>query len=441
MESYEDIHEALVATRQENARLRTDAEHAGLLLSALESLLRLDLDAEPFLSLFDSLHSVLHFDQAVALVHTGAERLECVASRPSLTGDVSWPIGRFFSKVMAGRVSATFHNGGLEEWREIPPDYLSAEHPGLYLPLQVRNERGVLILLRTRTEDGFDRDDIALAEKFSLAASHALAASEDRRIIRDNMTRALAAEEANRAKDMFIATMSHELKTPLNAIIGFAEILADPEPVPDEQRTDYAGDIRTAGHHLLSIVSDLLLYSQIESGRYAVTAEPLPIEREIATVLRLFDREAGERNIVFDCKPTATGHMVMADSQSLRRILINIIGNAVKFSDDGGVVHIRVAAGRDHGGTLVEVTDLGCGMSEELLARIGEPFLQAETSLARKHQGTGLGLAISLGLARELGGSLTIDSAPGSGTSVRLFLPDPADDRSEAESPAYARTG
>ncbi|MEQ8697859.1 MAG: hypothetical protein RLT05_15035, partial [Bauldia litoralis] len=209
MNSYEDIHEAMVELRLENARLRTDAEHAERLLSVIESLLRLDIDDDPFVSMVRSLRTVLPFDGAMVLTSLDDGRMGCVAADPPDACGLEWPGGRFFAKVMAGKVTATLRNGDLAEWRDIPDGILSPEDAGLFLPLHFRAQHGILVLLRRSS--GFDRDDIALARKYGLAASHAFAANQDRQVIRDNMTRALAAEEASKAKDLFVANMSHEL--------------------------------------------------------------------------------------------------------------------------------------------------------------------------------------------------------------------------------------
>jgi signal transduction histidine kinase len=425
MDSYEKIHETMVALRQENARLRTDAEHAELLIASLASLLRIDLEADPFASLFESLKTVLPFDRALVLLRADPDRLVCVAAEPRLSRDVRWPVGKFFEKVMAGRIKATFSNAGLAEWRDIPKSVLSPDDPGLYLPLQVRDEHGVLMLLRAGPDAGFDRNDIALAEKFALAASHALAASEDRRIIRDNMARALAAEEASKAKNLFIANMSHELRTPLNAIIGFAEILSDPhlEDALADKRTEYAGDIHASGKHLLSIVDNLLLYTRIEAGRLSVDPVQFRLTDEVDYVVRLLSLEAARRRIGIESAHELESPVVVADRQSLRQILINIVGNAVKFSNTDSLVQVRVSSEGNASRVVLEVCDSGCGISADTLRQLGRPFVQDDASATRSHHGTGLGLAICYGLARAMGCAFSVDSCVGHGTTVRLVLP------------------
>jgi diguanylate cyclase (GGDEF)-like protein/PAS domain S-box-containing protein len=175
--SSEHLHETLVALERENEHLRTEAAHATVLLQALESLLRMELEDDPFSAVFASLQTVFDFDQALVLAQGNDGRLECIAAIPPALVGVSWRAGTFFRRVMDGRVSTMFCNREIEEWRHAPPG-LSPDQPTLYLPIRVRDQRGVLTLLRAAGGRGFDRNHVALARKFTVLASHALAARE-----------------------------------------------------------------------------------------------------------------------------------------------------------------------------------------------------------------------------------------------------------------------
>jgi signal transduction histidine kinase len=427
MESSEKLRETLIALQRENERLRTETEHAGLLLSALESLLRIDLDNDPFACVFESLRTVFQFEQVMVLAERSNGRLLCIAAEPQALTGLRWPAARLFHKVMGGKVAATFSNVGIDEWRDIPPEMLTADRPALYLPILVREERGILLLLGGRG-DGFDRGHVALAKKFSLLASHALAARQDRQQIRNNKARAVAAEDASKAKSLFIANMSHELRTPLNAIIGFSEFMASEilGPMPIRQYTEYTKDILSSGRHLLAIVNDLLLFAKIEAGQHVTALEPIRLAEELAYARRMFEIEAGNRQVRLVQGPVPEELEVVADGQSLRQILINIISNALKFSPPGGIVSIALDPGHTPGTHELRVIDQGCGIPPATLAQLGNPFVQAEGVLARRHEGSGLGVAICIGLAEAMGAAITIDSTVDVGTTVTLRLADAA---------------
>ncbi|MGE3933542.1 MAG: sensor histidine kinase [Rhodospirillaceae bacterium] len=424
MNSNEELREALTALQRENERLRLESAHAVALLAALERILRLEFDADPFVSVFESLRSVFDFADAMVLAECGDRHLDCiVATAPPMRG-LRWPVHRFFRSVMDGRVAATFDNRDLDEWRVVPDTFMSPEQPALYLPLRIQGRGGVLVLLRAAGAPGFDRNDVTLARRFALLASHALAAHDARQQIRDNHTRALAAEEASESKSLFIANMSHELRTPLNAIIGFSEFIDSGilGPVGNPRYGEYVRDITSSGRHLLAIVNNLLLFAKMEAGQHRAEVEPFDIAAELGVVQRMLQIEADRRGVALSVAP-ATPAMVEADAQSLRQILINVIGNAIKFSDHGGAVRIALDAAASEGPVELRVADSGCGIPAVTLAQLGNPFVQAEGVFARRHQGTGLGLAICFGLAEAMGASIRVASRAGAGTTVTVALP------------------
>src|SRR5262245_63889966 len=175
MRSSEELREHLVSLQRDNERLRIEAVHANLLLQAIETLLRIKTTDDPFAGVFQSLHDVFAFDQAMVLAESGDDHLECVAAMPRPLVGLRWKLGAFLHRVMAGRVSITFSNHELEEWRDVRSGLISPHQPALYLPMRVRERRGVLVLLRAEGSGGFDRSHVALARKFALMASAALA--------------------------------------------------------------------------------------------------------------------------------------------------------------------------------------------------------------------------------------------------------------------------
>lgn len=236
---------------------------------------------------------------------------------------------------------------------------------------------------------------------------------------RDLLQQRRAAEEANRAKSQFLASMSHELRTPLNAVLGFAEMLKEGYlGMLNKRQAEYAGNIYAAGQHLLSLVSDILDLSRIDAGRYELRREDVRLSDVIEEVLRLIKPIAAARAIAVLVADIDIS--LSADRRALTQVLINLLGNAVKFSHPKGVVRLR--AHQEEGATIIEVTDEGIGMAPEDLRRAGEPFHQGDPFRARHAAGAGLGLAISRHLVELHGGRLDIESGLNKGTTVRVRL-------------------
>src|SRR6185437_929690 len=226
----------------------------------------------------------------------------------------------------------------------------------------------------------------------------------------NDMSRRLAisveqAENANRAKSAFLANMSHELRTPLNAIMGFSEVMKDEHlgPVQNERYLSYAGDIHSSGRYLLGIINDILDLSKIEAGKMSVdSAEKFDV--------RLVSR------------PPPDSVRLLAVERMVRQILINLVGNAIKFTPIGGTVEISGAPLMD-GGYAITVQDSGIGMTEEEVVKALTPFGQVENKMTATRNGTGLGLPLAKAMLEVHGGRLEIHSSPGRGTSIILKFP------------------
>ena len=230
-----------------------------------------------------------------------------------------------------------------------------------------------------------------------------------------------AALSASRAKSRFLANMSHELRTPLNAIIGYSEMLA--EEAEENGDASFVKDlerIRGAGKHLLGLINDILDLSKIEAGKMQLFVEPFDIEQAaravVDTVQPLFTESGNTLEVFLGPELGA----MKADLTKVRQTLLNLLGNANKFTN-GGRVTLRV--GRDEQGVLFEVEDTGIGMSPEQVARLFEPFTQADASTTRRFGGTGLGLAISKRFCEMMGGDITVESELGKGSIFRVRLP------------------
>ena len=232
------------------------------------------------------------------------------------------------------------------------------------------------------------------------------------------------AESANRSKTEFLANMSHELRTPLNAIIGFSEIISNElfGPLDNPRYLEYIKDILASSLHLLSIINDVLDMSKIEAGKFELAKEPVTLQTVIGDVVRMMRARAQSRGISLIPSVVSDAVVIWGDERALLQILLNLLSNAIKFSDDGGTVTIRLAAERS-GFAVMEIEDRGIGMTLEEQQRALQPFGQAKPVITREYGGTGLGLPISKGLVEAHGGTLSISSRLGTGTTVRVALP------------------
>jgi signal transduction histidine kinase len=232
------------------------------------------------------------------------------------------------------------------------------------------------------------------------------------------------AEVASRAKSEFLAMVSHELKTPLNAIIGFSDILSNQTlgPIGKSQYLEYASDIRDSGHYLLKIINDILDLSRIESGNLTLIEEEVEIVSVVQSAVRLI-RPRGEAAGLTIATDFPQGILsVTADARAMKQILVNLLSNAVKFTPKGGRVSVAVAL--EAGRPTITVADTGIGIPAKDLSRVCEPFVQVDTSLARRFEGTGLGLTLTKRLVDLHGGELILRSTLGTGTTVIVRLPE-----------------
>jgi two-component system, cell cycle sensor histidine kinase DivJ len=231
------------------------------------------------------------------------------------------------------------------------------------------------------------------------------------------------AERANAAKSRFLATMSHELRTPLNAIIGFSDMLTKETSLRLDavRRNEYADLINSSGHHLLSVVNGILDMSKIETGNFEITPEPFAPAESIATCCGILALRASEAGVQLEKLALDDLPELIADKRALNQILLNLLSNAIRFTDRGGKVTISARA--EAANVTFAIEDNGVGISDEDLARVGEPYFQAGTSYDHRHGGTGLGLSIVKGLVRLHGGEISIRSRVGEGTRVTVRLP------------------
>ena len=245
-----------------------------------------------------------------------------------------------------------------------------------------------------------------------------------------DMSRRLAisveqAENANRAKSAFLANMSHELRTPLNAIMGFSEVMKDEHlgPVHNPRYLSYAADIHASGRYLLGIINDILDLSKIEAGKMSLdSAEEFTLRHTLSASLGMVAPLGEKFGVMVISDLPDEDVRLLAVERMVRQILINLVGNAIKFTNSGGCVYDDGAL-TAAGGYCVSVRDTGVGISADEIATALQPFGQIENHMTNKHNGTGLGLPQAKAMMELHGGTLAISSVPNAGTTVDLIFP------------------
>jgi signal transduction histidine kinase/PAS domain-containing protein len=283
------------------------------------------------------------------------------------------------------------------------------------------------VVVGFRTPRRFDADTrafyLALAQQCAQAIARARAYEAEQAARREAEAARQAAEAANRAKSEFLAVMSHELRTPLNAIGGYAELMemGIHGAVTPEQRIDLER-IQRAQRHLLGLINGVLNYARIDAGALDYELADVALDEVLATCEALVAPQALAKRLDLHRAPCDPALRVRADREKAQQVILNLLSNAVKFTPPGGRIVLEGCV-RDARTVEVRVSDTGTGIAAAQLDRIFQPFVQLDATLTRTHDGTGLGLAISRDLARGMGGDLTAESTPGSGSTFTFILP------------------
>lgn len=356
----------------------------------------------------------------ISILNDREDALELLASRGYAPGDPqSWALLPLSTPMAAVEAART----GVPVWTESPEERairypeavrrfgMEEYRAWASLPLAVEGRRiGVLALSFPHPRTFTDADRrylLALAQQCAQAMERA-------RLYRE-------AQSASDAKSGFMAVMSHELRTPLNAIIGYAELLllGIPESIP-ARAADQVTRLRAAAQHLLGLIEEILSFSRLEAGREPLNRSRISVDSLAAEVATVIEPLAHARGLVFTMETITPGLEVESDPGKIRQVLINLLGNAVKFTDRG---HVTCTIGTDGAEAVFTIRDTGIGIAPEHLGRIFEPFWQAEAHPARRVSGTGLGLSVTQRLLETLGGKISVESARGEGTTFRVRIP------------------
>ncbi len=285
------------------------------------------------------------------------------------------------------------------------------------LALRGKRDRRSTLLDRYGQQFGY------VMERHRVEAALMVAKQDAERSAKSARVAMIKAQTSDRAKSEFLANMSHELRTPLNAILGFSEIMKNEilGSMGVEQYKEYIRDIHESGAYLLDVITDILDISKVETGNLELAETEVDLSEAVGKSIRLVKERAQDAGVKLIAK-TGELPLIYADERLVKQCLVNLLSNSVKFTPEGGKIEIRISR-PENGGLAVAVADTGIGISQEDFERVLSPFGQVESAYSGTYEGTGLGLPITKALIELHGGTLTLESVVGAGTTITLSFP------------------
>lgn len=415
----EELRESIAQLNRQLERERQRRTLVEAILSNIHVVLGANDVQQAFEQLVEATQPIIPFDMVGIMQPCvdDATQWECVLATDALLTQLKWSAGALFERVLQGTPVASFDVSLIAEWRGALEGYDTSRIVSvLHSPIEGFGRRAMMICT-SPARAAFGRQHIESAQMLSSLASQVLINMEHRRTIRDRDV----AQRADQAKSMFLAAMSHELRTPLNIIIGYCELIA--EEAEDREVEWFSEDldkVLSSAQHLLGLIGDVLDISRVEQGKMDVNIESFSLEG----LLRVLDTAAsglmhthGNTFSLVPHEPLPTH--VDGDQMKIRQVLLNLLGNAAKFTEKGTIaLHVKVIDQR----LRFEVHDTGQGINADDLGRLFDAFERVEQGFAQK-EGAGLGLALSRRLATLLGGDLWCESTPGEGSVFFFEVP------------------
>jgi signal transduction histidine kinase len=331
----------------------------------------------------------------------------------------------FFALAMRDREAVVIQNARHDP--RVPVDFAEMNLGQIVIVPLIRRAEVIGAMAFDNGGRGLDRISANQVDMATTIASQVALAIDNGRLLQETQERLRQAQAASQAKSEFLANMSHEIRTPLNAVIGMGEVLLLSELDAHQRRQGEV--ISTSAKHLLSLLDDILDLSKIEAGRLSLEVRDLDLEALRTGILQLFEHRAEERGLrlTFDLGPEVP-RKIWGDMVRLRQTLVNLVGNALKFTEAGAVsvgVHRDTLGGEPTGAPALRfvVRDTGIGIPEEARKRLFTPFTQADSSTTREYGGTGLGLAISRRIVELMGGEIHVESRVGEGSTFWFRIP------------------